>query len=306
MPRRYTVVGTGALGGYYGARLHHAGLAVRFLLNSDYEYVRERGLRVESPEGDFSISQPEAFGAAADLPAADVVLLCLKTTGNDQLLDLLPPAVGVGATVVVMQNGLGVEAEVAALVPGNPVLGGLSFLCSNKIGPGHIRHIDYGQVRFGAFSATGASAGVTPEMEAVGADFEAAGIPVVLEEDLNTARWKKLVWNIPYNGLCTAHDLPTDGIMGRPELATEVAVLMAEVLHAAGACGAEIAPAFAASMRADTIRMGAYLPSMLIDRRANRPLELEAIYRRPLAAARQAGVACPRIEALCTRLRDLD
>jgi len=306
MERRYTVVGTGALGGYYGSRLHHAGLDVRFLLRSDFDHVCAHGLRVESPEGDFSIPAPQAFGTPGDLPLAEVVLLCLKTTGNHQLAELLPPAVGAGATVVVMQNGLGVEAEVAALLPDHPVLGGLSFLCSNKIGPGHIRHIDYGQVRFGAFSETGDARGITAEMEAIGSDFERAGIPVILEEDLTTARWKKLVWNIPYNGLCTVQDTPTDALMAESRLAAEVKALMAEVLVAARACGADIPEDFAEKMREDTVRMGAYLPSMLIDRRENRPLELEAIYQRPLAAARSAGVACPRIEDLYARLRALD
>ena len=305
MDRRYTVVGTGALGGYYGARLHHAGFRVRFLLRSDFEHVRAEGLRVDSPEGDFSIPRPEAFGAAADLPASEVVLLCLKTTGNHQLADLLPPAVGPGATVVVMQNGLGVEAEVAALLPENPVLGGLSFLCSNKIGPGHIRHIDYGQVRFGAFAEAGSARGITPQMAAIGADFERAGIPVILEEDLTTARWKKLVWNIPYNGLCTVYDLPTDALVADPESAAEVVRLMEEVVAAGTACGADIPSSFPEKMREDTIRMGAYLPSMLIDRRENRPLELEAIYQRPLAAAAEAGVVCPRIVELHNRLQTL-
>jgi 2-dehydropantoate 2-reductase len=301
--RTYTVLGTGALGGYYGARLHHAGLRVRFLLRSDFEHVRAHGLRVESPEGDFSIAKPEIYASPAELPTSDVVLVCLKSTGNAQLPTLVPPAVGESGVVVVMQNGLGIEAEIASFLPGHRIFGGLSFLCSNKVGPGHIRHSDYGQVRFGEYLAGGVSAGISACMDAIGADFERAGIPVVLEENLAAARWKKLLWNIPYNGLCALRDCATDVLMDDPRSRALVVALMREVRAVAGATGTAIAESFAAKMLDDTAAMGAYLPSMLLDRRAGRPLELDAIYAAPLAVAGAWGVACPRIEELHSALR---
>ncbi|MFP6665549.1 MAG: putative 2-dehydropantoate 2-reductase [Deltaproteobacteria bacterium] len=301
--RTYTVLGTGALGGYYGARLHHGGVRVRFLLHSDFAHVRRHGLRVESPEGDFSIAKPEIYAAPTDLPPSDVVLVCLKSTGNAQLPELIPPAVGKSGVVVVMQNGLGIEEEIAAFLPQHRIFGGLSFLCSNKVGPGHIRHSDYGQVRFGEYLPGGASAGISACMRAMGADFERAGIPVVLEEDLATARWKKLVWNIPYNGLCALRDCPTDALMKDPQDHALIAELMHEVRAVAAAAGVAIAASFQAAMFENTAAMGAYLPSMLLDRRGGRPLEIDAIYAAPLAVARRHGVACPRMEELHSALR---
>jgi 2-dehydropantoate 2-reductase len=301
--RIYTVLGTGALGGYYGARLHHGGLRVRFLLHSDFEYVRAHGLRVESPEGDFSIEEPEIYAAPGDLPPSDVVLVCLKSTGNTQLPELIPPAVGKSGVVVVMQNGLGIEEEIAGFLPGHRIFGGLSFLCSNKIGPGHIRHSDYGQVRFGEYLPGDAGAGISELMRGMGADFERAGIPVVLEKNLATARWKKLVWNIPYNGLCALRDCGTDTLMKDPQDRALLAELMQEVRAVAAGAGTEIPASFQQKMLDDTKAMGAYLPSMLLDRRGGRPLELDAIYDAPLAVARQLKVACPRIEELHSALR---
>ena len=296
--RSYCVIGTGALGGYYGARLHHAGRRVRFLLRSDFDAVAADGLRVESPEGDFSIAQPEIYRRAQDLPVSDVTLVCLKSTGNEALPTLLPPSVGAAGDVIVMQNGLGIEEEIAALLPGHRIFGGLSFLCSNRVGPGHIRHIDYGQVRFGEYRADGAAGGVGERMRGFAADFEAAGLPVVLEENLATARWKKLVWNIPYNGLCALHDCTTDVLMADARERARIEALMHEVAAAAAGEGVAIAPAFIEKMLADTIPMGAYRPSMLVDRREGRPMELRAIYEVPLARAARAGVDCPEIAAL--------
>lgn len=306
MARSYTIIGTGALGGYYGARLHHAGLDVRFLLHTDFAHVCAHGLRVESPHGDFSISHPKAYGRASDLPPADVVAVCLKTTQNHLLPELLPAAVGADTVVVMMQNGLDIESEAARTVPGRRLLGGLAFLCSNKVGPGHIRHLDYGDVRLAEYRAGGAAAGVTPAVEAVARDFERAGIRVHREADLTLARWKKLVWNVPFNGLCVLHRCTTDVLMADPSRRAECEALMREVQAAAAGHGCKISESFVAGMMESTDRMASYSPSMKLDLERSQPLEIEAIYGNVLRAAAAAGVACPRIAALHAELVEID
>lgn len=296
--RSYAILGTGALGGYYGARLHHAGLDVRFLLHSDYDHVREHGLRVISKHGDFSIAKPRIFRSADEMPRSDVAAVCLKTTQNHLLLSLLPPSVKSDGIVLMMQNGLGIEADAAAILPKHIIVGGLAFLCSNKVGPGHIEHLDYGAVRLGEHRSDDRPSGVTSAMEIVAADFERAGIPVVLEEDLVLARWKKLVWNVPYNGLCVVERTTTDVLMADPRTRALCEALMREVVAIAAAYGRPIRPAFVDKMLDDTEKMAPYKPSMLLDFERRQPLELEAIYRRPLDAAHAAGVPCPEIEGL--------
>ena len=138
--RSYTIVGAGALGAYYGASLAHAGLDVRFLLRSDWEQVRAHGLRVESVRGDLSLASPSIFRSPDEVPPSDVVLVGLKTTANHALASLLGPLTGPDATVLMMQNGLGIEEEAAAVVPGRTVLGGLAFLCANRVGPGPVSY----------------------------------------------------------------------------------------------------------------------------------------------------------------------
>ena len=303
--RRYAVIGTGALGGFYGSRLAKAGIEVHFLLHSDFEHVRRHGILVESVDGDFTLPAVNAYRAAADMPPCDVVLLCLKTTANHLLPELLPPAAGDDGVVVVMQNGLGTEDDAAAIVAPARVMGGLCFLCSNKPGPGHIRHLDYGWVTFGEYAADGSARGVTPRMRAVQADFERAGIQVYLAADLLLARWKKLVWNIPYNALSVLLDATTADIMADPAGRAMAADLMREVAGAAAACGKCIEDEFIRHMLDVTAEMAPYRPSMKIDYDAGRPMEVEAILGRPFRAAQAAGASCPRIELLYRQLRFL-
>jgi 2-dehydropantoate 2-reductase len=205
-----------------------------------------------------------------------------------------------------MQNGLGIEADALAVLPRHTILGGLAFLCSNKVGPGEIHHLDYGAVRFGEHRGDGRPAGITPAMLAVAADFKRAGVPTVLEDDLVLARWKKLVWNVPYNGMCVVEGCTTDRLMADPRTRARCEAIMREVLAIAAAQGRRIHPSFVEAMLTDTAKMAPYKPSMLLDYERGQPLELDAIYHRPLAVAAAAGIDCPEIRALYARLAEMD
>jgi 2-dehydropantoate 2-reductase len=307
--RSYAVIGVGAIGGYYGARLATAGHALHVVARSDADHLRRHGLRVESVEGRFDLPAG-SFGVhedPADVPPVDVVLLAVKTTvGPEAAARLVKPLARPGTVIVAMQNGLGVEAPLAAAAPGCPVLGGMCFVCSNKTGPGHVHHLDYGSVTLGEHTGDGRPAGVTPAVEAVAADLEGAGIKAQRLDDLATGRWRKLVWNIPYNGLSVVLDAGTDELMADPATRSLVADIMAEVLAGAAACGHPIPPRFADDMLAATGEMKPYETSMKLDHDAGRPLEIDAIYGAPLAAAAAAGVTLPRIDTLARQLRFLD
>lgn len=306
--RRYAIIGTGALGGYYGARLVHAGCDVHFLLRSDYAHVHEHGLNVESKEGDFSIpaDRMQAYADAADMPKCDTVCVCLKATQNSALPDLLPKVLADDGVVLLIQNGLGLEADIGKIVGEDRVYGGLAFLCSNKIGPGHIRHLDYGRIKLGRWTADGQSAGVDPTMRQIKADFDRAGLPFDLADDLLLARWQKLVWNIPYNGLSVVLNATTDALMADPASRQLVEALMREVVAGAAAFGRTIEPAFVRKMLDDTVKMTPYRTSMKIDADEGRPMEVEAMFGNPVRAAAERGVELPRIEMLYRQLAFCD
>ena len=304
--RTYAILGTGALGGFYGARLQKAGLNVHFLLRSDYEHVSKHGLVVESVDGDFTLGQVNAYCDVEKMPRCDVVVVALKTTQNHLLPKLLPPIVKDDGVVLVLQNGLGVEAEVAQIVGNDKVIGGLCFLCSNKVGPGHIRHLDYGQITLGEYAADYYAAGITERMRQIDKDFESAGILIELTEDLLLGRWKKLVWNIPYNGLSVILNATTAELMANVHTRKLVEQLMSEVLTGAKNSGRIIPDSFIQTMLDYTVKMKPYRTSMKIDYDERRPLEVEAIFGNPLRMTEAAGVNLPQISCLYWQLKFLD
>lgn len=306
MARSYAIIGTGAIGGFYGARLQKAGLDVHFLLRSDYDHVRRHGLRIDSIEGDFRLHHVKAYKSAGDMPACDVVCVCLKTTQNEVLNDILPLVTAPDGVVISFQNGLGIEDDLAQIVGPDRVMGALCFICSVKAGPGHIRHLDYGALKLGEYSPQNVPCGVTTRMKQIAEDFRQAGISVELAEDLLLARWQKLVWNIPFNGLCTLFRADTAGVMRSPLAVTLVQEVMKEVVSAAAAYGRTISEEFVRLMIYNTRKMIPYSPSMKIDLEKGQPLEIEAIYRRPLAAAAAMNVPMPLTEFITRELQILD
>lgn len=296
------MIGTGAIGGFYGAKLAAAGHDVHFIARSDLEHLRRHGLRVESPDGDIHLTKVNAHAGVDTVPPVDTVLVAVKTTDTVAVLPLVRDVAARGATVVVMQNGLGAEAVLADAVPGTIVIGAMCFICSNKVGPGLVRHLDFGRVTAGELGADGA----TPAVTALVDDLAGAGIAASALDDLELGRWKKLVWNIPYNGLSVVLDAGTDALMADPHTRALVEALMREVLEGAAACGRTIPDAFVQQMLDDTERMIPYATSMKVDHDAGRPLELQAIYGEPLARAREAGCEMVRVRALYEQLSFLD
>lgn len=305
--RRYAILGTGAIGGYYGGLLQQAGHEVHFLLRSDYDQVKKHGLRIDSVNGDFLLPNVNAHKATDTMPPCDVIIVALKTTANHILPELLqPPLFGKESVVVMMQNGLGVE-EVAAAIPGaGCVLGALCFICSNKVGPGHIRHLDYGSFTLGEYTPEVADGEISKAVAGVAEDFEAAGVTVQSSGNLARARWKKLVWNIPFNGLSVVLGATTDLLICNSGSRALVERLMEEVCAGAACCGHVIEEQFIGKMIEATEVMAPYRPSMKIDFDEGRPMEIEAIYGVPLARASARGVVLPSIQMLYEELRFLD
>lgn len=303
----YAVIGTGAIGGLYGARLQRAGAEVHFLLRRDFDHVRTHGLRIESVDGDFDLPQVNAYGRASDMPACDVVLVALKTTQNHLLPELLPPLIKEGSLVVMLQNGLGIEDAAAAIVGPERVFGGLCFVCSNKVAPGRVCHLDYGHITLAQYTAEQTPAGVTRPLRCLAADFEQAGVSIILADDLLTARWKKLVWNVPFNGLSVVLNARTTEMIRHEHVHTLATALMHEVLAAAAAVHQRHIPdSFAQEMIEATLKMKSYDTSMKLDYDAGRPLEVEAIFGAPLTLARQAGLEAPHLAMLYQQLKFLD
>lgn len=295
---KYAIIGTGAVGGYYGGRLANAGHDVHFLLHSDYEYVRENGFHVESCNGSFHLPRPNVYCSVHDMPQADVVIVALKTTRNALLAELLPPLLHPQTLVLLIQNGIGLEPDVQKMFPSLWLAAGLAFICSAKTGPGQVSHQCYGHINIGNYSCPDARI-----MEQLIADFNASGIKTA-EVEYHEARWKKAVWNMPFNGMTVVMDAQTDKLLQNPSTMALIRRQMLEVIGAARALGVQnIDESFADRMIQNTLDMVPYSPSMKLDHDFHRPMEIDYLYTRAIAEAHKAGFAMPCLEMLEAQLR---
>ena len=298
---RYGVIGMGAIGGFYGAKLAHAGKEVHFLSHSDYQYVKERGLQVDSCDGSFHLPQINAYGAASDMPKCDVVLIGLKTVNNHLLPELLPPLLKEDTLVVLIQNGIGVEEDMQKIFPEVQLAAGLAFICSAKTEPGRVNHQCYGYINIGNYSCK-----QQEKIDEVVDDFRKAGVDANEVEYLE-ARWKKAVWNMPFNGMTVALNTQTDILLQHPSTLQLIKDQMMEVIEAAQACGVKnIDESFAEKMIYNTVHMTPYSPSMKLDFDFKRPMEINYLYTRPIEKAREAGYQMRKLEMLEQELRFLE
>jgi 2-dehydropantoate 2-reductase len=295
------IIGSGAIGGFYGAMLARAGNDVRFLMRSDLAAVRANGLRVVAPFGEFRIERPTAAATTEELGPVDLVIVAWKTTSNRELPRVLPPLLHDRTLVLTLQNGLGAEEEVAAIVGAERTLGGICFIGINRTAPGVIVNPVEGAVTFGEFGRP-----ASDRLRALVELFKAAGIKAAATDNLAEARWKKLVWNVPFNGLTiAAGGITTDRVLADEGLRKLSRDLMTEVLQGAAALGYAIPESFADFQMSRTPPLGAYKPSSLLDWQAGRELEVESIWGEPVRRAAAAGRTLPRMEMLYALLRAL-
>jgi 2-dehydropantoate 2-reductase len=317
---KIAVVGCGAVGSFYGAKLARSGQEVHFLLRSDYDAVRRNGVLIKSPQGDFKV-RPRCAKTPQEIGPAELVMIALKATANDQFSKLLPPLVSEKTALLTLQNGLGNEKSLAELFPMEQIMGGLCFVCLNRVAPGVIHHMDHGQVVMGEFNRW-----PEPRTHDIASIFRDAGIPCKVSGNLAQSHWEKLVWNIPFNGLGVAsaagfqafvseklespvhrasNCLSTDLLLADSGWTEVVKTLMLEVIASANALGFEIQPALADKQIERTRTMGAYKASTVIDFERGLPIELNALFLEPLRWAAKSGVPTPKLQRLCEILRAL-
>jgi 2-dehydropantoate 2-reductase len=314
------VAGCGAVGSYYGAKLGQAGQEMHFLLRSDYEAVRRNGVLIRSAEGDIRY-RPKCARTPEEIGVCDLVLVALKTTANGQLGRLLTPLMGPGTAVMTLQNGLGNEETLAGLFGAERVLGGLCFVCANRLEPGIILHVAHGKIVMGEYGRW-----PEPRTHDIVSMIRHAGVPCKVTESLETAHWEKLVWNVPFNGLGVAAaagyeavisgELPKDAklqscmtsdqLLDKGRWEQLVRELMREVIAAAKAKGLKVSATSEEKQVSRTRDMGAYKASTILDFEHGLPLELDSLFLEPLRQAQAAGIAAPRMAAMCGVLKALD
>lgn len=300
------LVGPGAIGLYYGGLLAKSGVDLHVLARSDSEALRADGMTirmVDPRSGELNathVVRPASVEAdAAVVGAVDLVIVAAKATVNPNLVSSLQALVESGrTTLLTLQNGMGNTEFLAQHFPENRVLAGLCFVCVNRTAPGVVENYLPGRVEIGSLGDT------WPE-EAVAAvsAFELAGVTSTLSPVLDAALWRKLCWNVPFNGLAIAGGgITTDLILADAALEQRAHGLMAEIQAASALCGHGIADSFLQGQFDVTAKMGAYRPSSLIDYLDGRAVEVEAIFGEPLRRGQALGLAMPELAQLYVEL----
>lgn len=293
------IVGAGAIGAWYGCLLQAAGIRVSVLARSDYDAVKSAGYRLIDASGDRHVVPHQVANDPHDIGPVDLVIVTLKTTANHALGGLIRPLVDHRTVILTLQNGIGNVEELGQHFAPESILGGLCFVCINRTSPGVIENYLPGRIVLGE-----PSGGVSSRLQSIVDLFTTAGVNASAANSLDEALWKKLCWNIPFNGLAiAAGGITTDKILANPSLTQFARALMDEIQAAAALKSIRISDPFLDSQFAVTTKMGAYRPSSLIDFIEARPVEVESIWGTPLRIMQSLNAPHSHLQSLYWLIR---
>lgn len=294
------VVGAGALGCWYGGLLALSGHEVHLHSRGMAKKLRSDGLTLEDGDGRRSPPISGAHEDTATIGPCDLVIVALKATANASLPSLVTPLLGPKTVVLTLQNGMGNVESLGRFAPVERIAAGLCFVCINRLPDGTVRNMLPGHVRVA--SARGAAG---PHAVLCAEALSKAGVDCRTEDSLDAVLWKKLCWNIPFNGLSiSAGGLTTDRILADRVLRGRALALMLEVSAAAEACGHPFDRTHVDWQFKVTEGMGPYRPSSLIDYLEGRDVEVEGIWEEPLRRGTEARVRMPEMTRLLWELRE--
>jgi 2-dehydropantoate 2-reductase len=296
-PDRVLILGAGAIGSFYGAALQMQGAEVSVVCRSEYEAVRQRGVEIESKRlGNRVLCPAQTLRSAADYAGGppDYLIVSVKVVEDTDRVGLIRDAVGPGTAIVLIENGVEIESEIADAFPDNELISALAFVQVSRVAPGKVTHYAFGDLHFGNYPA-----GLSERSKRLAAMLEQGGIKPVLTEDVVTARWQKCLWNAVFNPISVLGGvLDTDDILSPSEGASLVRSAMEEVCAVAAATGHPLSPALIDQYIDGTRKAPAYKTSMALDFENGRPMELEVILGNAVRAGRRENVPIPLLEAL--------
>ncbi len=292
-------MGTGAVGGYFGARLAAAGLNVCFVARGrNLAALRHHGLVVRTPDGDTVLRDIQATDAPGDAGRVDLVLVSVKTYDTEAAARALRPAVGPQTTVLSLQNGIENEAILARTLGLPPLLLAITQIGAELIAPAEVRYYARGSIVFGE------PGGETTDRVRVLADvFARTGIPHRVSGRIQVRVWEKLGWNAAFNAVSALTRRTVAGLLEHPETRRLLTETMEEVAAVAAAQGIALDAGRIPAVLDESLQaLGSFKTSMLQDLERGRPLEHDALNGAVVRAAERVGVPAPINRTLCTLL----
>src|SRR5690606_21410391 len=226
--------------------------------------------------------------------AFDYVVLATKVLDSMDRAALLEPAVGEASSIVLLQNGLDIEAPIAAAFPENELISAIAFIAVSRTAPGKVHHQSEGSLVIGRYPS-----GDSPRADQLASLFKASAIPCRVTPDIVTARWQKALWNAAFNPISIMGGvLDTSAILRTPESRRFIRDTMVEIAATAHAAGHPIDEAVIDKLIEGTRAMPPYKTSMALDFEHGREMEIEAILGNVVRAARRLGQGVPRLETI--------
>ncbi len=297
------VVGTGAIGGFYGAKLSQAGAHVAVVCRSDFERVRDQGIDIQSIGGNFKfvpeqvVRHPEEYQGVPDF-----VLVAVKVLPEVKAVDLVRPVMGPHTAIVLIQNGLFIEKPFLEAFPSHEIISCLAFIAVRRTGPGQVTHQDYGRLALGNYPE-----GASSKVALLSQWFQKSGIECQVVSQVERSRWQKLVWNAAFNPVSVLGGaLDTESMLGQSELRELLIRAMGEVLGLAEVGGHEFPQSMIQQNLDATLSMKPFKTSMLVDFEAGRPMEVEAILGNAVRFAKEKSVPVPVLESLYALILSVD
>ena len=290
------IVGAGAVGALFGSALARQGAQVAVVCRSDYDVVSREGYDIISPLlGNHRFRPHQVFREVAECKTPpDFLILTVKVLEGVDRAALIRPAVGPGTVIVLIENGVDIEAEIAAAFPENELLSGLALVGVGRGAPGQVHHQSMGQLNLGRYPN-----GPSAAADRLAALFNAGGIGCKLTEDVVSARWQKAVWNASFNPISIVGGaLDSTVMLGTPEATAFIQRTMEEICAVAAAAGSPMHPKFIEQLISGTKAIPPYYTSMAQDYQSGRPMEIEAILGNTVRVARKHGVSTPILETL--------
>lgn len=303
MNPKILLIGTGAVGSYFGGRLAQAGASVSTLCRSDYDIVRSSGISIKSIAGNFYFKPEQVMHDISEYKdEPNFIIVATKALPEIQISELIKKTVYPHTAIVLLQNGIGIEDDVASAFPLNEIISGITFIYVTRTSFGFVDHQGYGKISLGLFPT-----GTSQNVEILAQRFISSGVPCEIQNDIIAARWKKLVWNASFNPISVLGGGATtiDMINSEPTLML-IQEVMKEVILLSEKTGHPVPLSLINTIINDTKSAKPAKTSMLLDYEQKRPMEVEAILGNAVRIAQRYSVSIPYIISLYGLLKLAD
>ena len=296
------IMGAGAIGAYFGVRLHQAGEEVVFCARGrNLQALRERGLELKSPRGDFH-GPVQATDSPRGAGPYDLILFCVKMYDTDAAAKLLAGCLAPGGAILTLQNGVESEARLAEYFGRDAIMAGCARAGVELVAPGKVLHVTTGVIEYGELDGR-----ETPRAQRIAEAFKRAGIFGELVSDIFSFRWSKLLWNSAFNTVTTLTRRTVGEVLEDPAGAALIRTLMNETLMVAQADGAKLGPDRIETLLEHSRKnLRALKTSTRQDYDRGTRLEYDALSGGVVRAARRHRVAVPAMESVHALLALLD